>query len=276
MEGAGAQLLRIGDNTAYVVAGGEVEADQLAEEMGIGVVVEQRLDSREKGGVRRAEVVGRSELEAVDEQAAQQTERFVLGLSLGSGGEQEEVLELDLDPVRQLVQQAALADPGVADDDERAVPAAGVPRGGGALQLVEFFGAADHPRPTRRSRGGDAECPRLGPLDEIGPLRFVEAFDEQRRLLDDVEQAAHVTVGVVADPQSADRPDCSIRAARLIERPTSSAPSTELSTITVPVSSPTRTWNGWPTSTAPFCRSTTSAAAITARPARTPFSAPCS
>ena len=47
----------------------------------------------------------------------------------------------------------------------------------------------------------DAKRARPGALDEVGDERLGDALDGDRSLGNDVEDAAHMTVGVVADPQ---------------------------------------------------------------------------
>ena len=70
------------------------------------------------------------------------------------------------------------------------------------LQHFELGVAADHLRGHAFDAArADAEGPWLGAQDEVALHRRVDALDRQRRLRVDLEQAAHLRVGVVADAQ---------------------------------------------------------------------------
>ena len=109
---------------------------------------------------------------------------------------------VQIERLLELGEQPALAEPGLADDRERArlaLDAGGSERGADDLELGF---AADHLRVHALDAATrDAERARLGTLDEIAAQRLLDALDLDQHRLAELEQAAHVPIGVVADAQ---------------------------------------------------------------------------
>ena len=76
----------------------------------------------------------------------------------------------------------------------------------GSLQRLQFGRPPDHAGlHTLDAACGDAECTRPGAHHEVGPQRCVDALDRKRWLRLDVEDAADLRIGFVADAQAAGR-----------------------------------------------------------------------
>ena len=148
--------------------------------------------------------VALEDLEAPGEQVAQEAVRNVVAVGLRPALEEAHRLALQLEPVRELEAEPALADAGLADD--RHLPQALL-----LARALERFAdprqlgvAADHLRvDALEAAVGHAKRARLGARDEVAARRVGDALDLDRRLRLDVEDAAHVPVGLVADPQRA-------------------------------------------------------------------------
>lgn len=94
VEGPGADLLRIVEDAAQVRTLAEVEADQVAEQVGVGLrqvgpvlLDEQRRDALLDLGLRDLDAVGVRDLQPPREDVAQQAERLVLGARVGAAVE---------------------------------------------------------------------------------------------------------------------------------------------------------------------------------------------
>ena len=106
----------------------------------------------------------------------------------------------------ELVEQPALADAGIghhADGGETAIDEQPLE---GVLKRLELGVPADHPRRHAfDAAAAEAKAPRLGAQHQVALDRLVHALDRQRLLPLDLEQAAHLRVGVVADAQAPGR-----------------------------------------------------------------------
>ena len=181
---------------------------------------------------------------------------------------------VEVERLLELGQQPALAEAGLADDGERARPALDAGRGEGRADHLELGFAADHRRVHALDAAArDAERARLGALDQVAAQRLVDALDLDERRLAELEQPAHVAIGVVADAQPPGGALCSMRAATLTVAPRMlPSASTPPPSSTVPVCMPARTSK----SGRPWRRRTSSAApcasSMIASPARTALS----
>jgi hypothetical protein len=124
----------------------------------------------------------------------------------GAAEQQPERLRIALEAMLQLLDQPALAQPGFGDQGDGVETArlqGGLERGDEPRQLGV---AADQRRlGALDAAGGDAKGARLGAQHEPGPERLVLPLDLDRRLRLEVEHAAHVAPGLLADAQAARR-----------------------------------------------------------------------
>ena len=124
----------------------------------------------------------------------------------GAALEEVEAFGTGLRPVPELVEQPALADAGIGDNDDDIQLGIAADFQERLLQTFELGIAPDHPRldafdAARR----DSERAWLGALDQIGDDGRIDALDLDRRLRLDIEHAAHLAIGVVADAHTARR-----------------------------------------------------------------------
>ena len=95
-----------------------VEPDQLADQGGVlgGAVAQHGAEARRELALRGRLRIALEDLEAPGEQVAQQAIRNVVAVRLRPALEEADGLAPELEPVRELQAQAALADAGLADD----------------------------------------------------------------------------------------------------------------------------------------------------------------
>ena len=120
MEGAVADLLGVVEDTLDVAAVAPLDADQVAEQMGMAfgqvgavVVQEQRHDALLHLPARGLDAVVVGDLQVPGEDVAQESVGLALGLRSGAAAEDGEPLWTRFAPGRELVKQPALADAGV-------------------------------------------------------------------------------------------------------------------------------------------------------------------
>ena len=206
VEGAVAQLFGVVEQAAHVRAGRKVEPDQVAEHMGLRftVVPEQRGDAVDELAARGVGVVAVGNLQPPRQHVAQQAVRLLFVERLGAPAKNEVQLGPRLGPVFEFVEQAALADARFGHHHHGHQLSQLVDGSERVLQLFQLGIATDHACfDALDPAGRDAKRARLGPQHEVGDQRFVAAFDEQRGLLDNVEHAPHMPVGVKTDSQPA-------------------------------------------------------------------------
>jgi hypothetical protein len=213
MEAAAPYLLRIVLDADDVATCAEVDADQVAEHVRIGlrhrravVVLEQAPDTLLDLPPRDLRAVGVGDLEPLREEVAQQSVGLASRLRVGPAAEQLEPLGPRLGPVLEFVEKPALPHPGVGDDSYRDQGAFAAHAKEGLLQLRELGVAADHSRlDALDAASGHAEGARLREEHEVRDDGLVHALHDQRLLRFDGEHAAHVAISVVADAQAARR-----------------------------------------------------------------------
>ncbi len=155
-------------------------------------------------GHRRAVAV--QDVEAESQQVAPQAIGHALQVGRGPSLEVTHPLRPQFDPVIELVEQAALAQAGVADDGDAAAFGGGHNRAERFLQRGQFGVAADHARlDALDAAGGGAEGARLGPQHDIDRHRLLPAAYGQRAERLHVEDTTHVAVGVVGHQHAAQR-----------------------------------------------------------------------
>ena len=118
------------------------------------------------------------------------------------GATQQQPACVQIERLLELGQQPALAEPGLADDRERArLPLAAGGNECGTDDLELGF-AADHLRVhALDATTRDPEGARLGALHQVAAQRLLDSLDLDQHRLAELEQAAHVPIGVVADAQ---------------------------------------------------------------------------
>ena len=191
----------------------EVQADQVAQQVGVGlgqlgavVVHEERRDAVLDLGLRHLDAVGVGDLQPPGQHVAQQAERLVLRPRVGAAVEAEVHLGSRLGPVGELVEQAALADTGIGHHQQHLELPLLEQASERDLQAAQFGFAADHARgdaldaARRRAKGT-----RLGPHHQVRGDGLLDALDRDRRLRLEIEHAPHQTPRLLADPQSAGR-----------------------------------------------------------------------
>ena len=126
VERAIADLPGVVEDALQVAAVTPLDADQVAEQMGVAfgdlgtvVVDEQRRDALLHLPARRLEAVVVADLEAPGQDVAQQPERLALGLRRGAAAKEEEAFRTRVAPGRELVEQTALADAGIGHHADR-------------------------------------------------------------------------------------------------------------------------------------------------------------
>ena len=213
VEGAVADLLGVVEDALDVATLAPLDADQVAEQMGMAfrqvgtvVVQEQRDDALLHLPARRLDAVVVGDLEAPGDDVAQKSERLALRLRRGAAAEEEEALGARVAPGRELVEQAALADAGIGHHGDGGEVAIDEQPLEGVLQRLELGVAADHPcRDAFDAAAAEAKAPGLGAQHQIALDGLVHALDGQRLLTLDLEHAAHLGVGIVADAQGPGR-----------------------------------------------------------------------
>ncbi len=185
MECPVAQLLGIAGDGCDVRIVVVVEADQLADQRGVfgAALAQDGADPVGELGLGRQLRVAVEDFEASRQHVAHQAIRQMVAVGLRSALIEADVVREQLEPLRELEAEPALADARLADDgndSELLVFARGLERFGDARQLGV---APDH-------RGLDAfeaavghpECARLGADDEVAAHRPGDALDLDRRL----------------------------------------------------------------------------------------------
>ena len=206
VEGPIADLLRFAGDGDDVRVAAVLEADQLADQRGVlgGALAEHGAEPGGELVLGDRLGVALEDLEARGEHVAQQAVGNVVAVRMRPALEEAHRLALQLEPVRELEAEAALADAGLADDRhllQALVLARTLERLADPRQLRV---AADHLRlDPLQAAVGHAEGTRLGTRHEVAAHRAGDALDLDRRLRFDVEDAAHVSVRLVADPQGA-------------------------------------------------------------------------
>ncbi len=209
MEGAVPELLRVVQDGTNVAAVAPFDADQVAQQVGVAfgevraiVVLEQRHDAllHLRPGNRDRVVVG--DLETPGQDIAQQAEGLSARLRRGPAAKEEEALGSRFAPALEFVQQPALADAGVGHHRDGGQPALVEQSLEGGLKRSEFGLATDHAGGHAfDAAAGDAEVARFGPPHQVAVDRMIHALHHQGVLRVDLEQAAHLQIGVVADAQ---------------------------------------------------------------------------
>ena len=211
VEGAVADLPGVVLDATDVAAVAEVQTDQVAQQVGVRLGHVGALDSPEQrnepvvnlpfGGV---DAVAVADLQPSGDDVAQQAVGLVLGQRVGTALEDVERLGPGFTPGLELVEQPALAQAGLADHGDQRRPALNEQAQEGALQCGEFTIAADHARlDTLDAAAGNAKRARLGAPHQVGGDGLVDALHRDAVLRLDLEHAAHVAVGVVADAKRA-------------------------------------------------------------------------
>ena len=206
VEGAVADLLGLVCDAGDVRVGVVVEPDQLADQRRLlrGPRAQHRAEAARELGLRDGLRIAVEDLEAPGQQVAQQAVGHVVAVGLRPTLEVLHRLAPQLEPVREFEAKPALAQARIADhrdERERALVAHGLE---GLGQAGEFGVAPDHPRvDALQATVRDPERPRLGAQDQVAAHRLGDALDRDRRLLLDIEHAAHMAVGVVADAKRA-------------------------------------------------------------------------
>ena len=190
VEGAIADLPGVVEDALEVAALAPLDADQVAEQMGMAfgelgavVVDEQRRDALLHLAARRLDAVVVADLEAPGQDVAQQSERLALRLRRGAAAEDEEAFRTRIAPGRELVEQTALADAGIGHHADRGETAIDEQPLEGVLQRLEFGVAADHPgRDAFDAAAAEAKAARLRAQHEVALDRLVDALDRERLL----------------------------------------------------------------------------------------------
>ncbi len=174
-----AQLARIALQGAHVGAGAKVVAEQVANQMGrhLGcVVAQQGAEAFHQFFAHGRRLVVVEDAAAKDEHVAQQAEGQLLCLLTGASAVELDVDRLQVAPVLEFIEQARLAQPGLADDGDDA-PSPLLDDGGvDALQVGQLGVAADHPRfDAFDAAPPGAERARLGPQDAVDGHWLVKA-----------------------------------------------------------------------------------------------------
>jgi len=146
------------------------------------------------------------DLQVRGDDVAQQPERLALRLRRGSAAKASEALRARVAPRGELVEQPALADACIGDDADDGEPALAEQPLERVLERLELGVAPDHVRRDAFDAAtAETKAPRLRAQHEVAPDRLVDALDGHRLLRLDLEAAAHLRVGSVADAQRAGR-----------------------------------------------------------------------
>ncbi len=183
-----------------VRAVGEVQADQVAQQMGmrlgLGPSSARTAAPGRASSLRLARCLRRRSSAICSRQASRSRSRPI-GLACVCGWarpwNRQNVLGPRLGPVLELVEQPALADAGLADHRDRGIAARHDRRWKASCSCSSSASRADHAGlDAFDAARGDAEGARLGALHQVGGERLVDALDLHRRLRLDVEHAAHM------------------------------------------------------------------------------------
>ena len=211
-ERAVAQQARVAHEARQPRAGREVHADQLAQHFRLaqrGFLAvgsekgQQPLHETQAGGVGAVAV---GDLQPPRQHVPQQAIGLLRPARVRPAQHQPAAPRMQIETVLQLVQQPALAQAGVGDQRRRLQAAAGRGALEGGQQPRQFGLAADEcSLDVADAAAGHPECAWPCRQHEVGGKRLVLTLDLQRWLRLHLEDAAHLTPGVVADAQGADR-----------------------------------------------------------------------
>ena len=173
---------------------------------GLAILAEQVLDPFDQLAARLGGAVAVADLQMAAHQIAQQSIWLQGAARVGAAEQQPAALSALRPHLLELAKQPALAQACVAhhrDSAQRSFCNHGVK---GSFQPVEFAIPPNHAGlQAFNAPCGGMKGLRPGSLDEVAAYRCGDALDADRRLLDDVEHAAHMAIGVVADAQAARR-----------------------------------------------------------------------
>ena len=213
VEAAGADLARVVEDALDMPAVAEIQADQLAQQVSVRLRQVGPVVGDEKGChavlelvLRLAHAVAVDDVQPPCQHVAQQAERAALGLRIGPALEQRETGVPGFGPALELVQQPALADARVGDHGDGAQPLLDLHPLERVLQRQQLRVASDHAGlDALDAAGAGAKGARPDAQHQVGEHRLGHALHRQRRLGFDLEHAAHVAEGVLADAHAAGR-----------------------------------------------------------------------
>ena len=140
------------------------------------------------------------------QQITQQSIRQLAAFFAGPSFEKTPGLWQQIGPSMKFMQQPALANPGFANQRKSLQPPLPLHIQQGLLQKGQFRIPPDHARfNALHAARPQAESPRAGLLHQVNLHRLRFTFDNQGRLRQQIEDAAHLAVGFMRDQDAARR-----------------------------------------------------------------------
>ena len=213
VEGAVADLARVVAYAGNMRAVVKIQSDQVAQQVGVGLGELRTVVGHEEGrdaslelALRVVHPVAVGDAQLPGERVAQQAEGLARGVGRGAATQDAHACACARQPTLELAQQSALAQAGFGDHRDHRQPPVGDHSRERVCQRRKLGVPPDHARfhtLDAAPRGVEGAGP--GALHKIGNDRRIDALDRDRGLRLDVECAAHLLPGVVADAQPAGR-----------------------------------------------------------------------